>query len=119
MPKLLNTPVIVEAAGTPPKKIAEYVGRASTDTPAMSIAWMRSPEGWSEPAQAPEFDEYSIVIGGSLVVEHDGSTLEVRAGEAILVPAGERVRYRTPEGAEYLAVCLPAFSPDLVHRDAE
>jgi ethanolamine utilization protein EutQ (cupin superfamily) len=119
MPRLLNTPVIVEAAGTPPKKIAEFVGRASTDTSDMSIAWMRSPEGWSEPAQAPEFDEYSIVISGSLVVEGANSTLEVRAGEAILVPAGERVRYSTPEGAEYLAVCLPAFSPELVHRDAE
>jgi mannose-6-phosphate isomerase-like protein (cupin superfamily) len=118
MPQLVRTPVTVEAAGTPPKTIAEYFGRPSTGTSAVSIAWMRSPAGWSEPAQAPEFDEYTVVIDGSLTVEHDGGTVEVRTGEAIVVAAGERVRYRTPGGAEYLAVCLPAFSPELVHRES-
>lgn len=119
MPTLINTPVTVDAAGTPPKTIAEYVGRASTGASAVSIAWMRSPAGWSEPAQTPEFDEYTVVIAGSLTVEHDGGTLEVATGEAVAVPAGERVRYRTPEGAEYLAVCHPAFSPELVHREPD
>ncbi|HEX6310835.1 MAG TPA: cupin [Acidimicrobiia bacterium] len=118
MPTLIHTPVTVDAAGTPPKTIAEYVGRASTGTSAVSIAWMRSPAGWSEPAQAPEFDEYTVVIAGSLTVEHDTGTVEVRAGQAIAVAAGERVRYHTPDGAEYLAVCLPAFSPELVHRES-
>lgn len=117
MPTLITTPVIVEAAGEPPKTIREFIGRASTETSDVSIAWMTSPPGWSEPFQRPEFDEYTIVIHGSIEVEHDGGTVVVKAGEAIAVSAGERIRYSTPEGADYLAVCLPAFSPDTVHRE--
>lgn len=117
MPTVITTPVTVAAAGEPPKTIREYIGRASTETSELSIAWMNSPPGWSEPAQRPEFDEYTIVIAGSLSVEHDEGTVAVAAGEAIAVSAGERVRYFTPEGAEYLAVCVPAFAPDIVHRE--
>lgn len=119
MPTVITTPVTVAAAGEPPKTIREYVGRASTDTSAVSVAWMTSPPGWSEPAQRPEFDEYTVVIAGSLNVECDEGTLVVHAGEAIAVTAGERVRYFTPDGAEYLAVCVPAFAPDIVHREDE
>lgn len=119
MPTLITTPVTVAAAGEPPKTIREYIGRASTATADVSIAWMTSPPGWSEPAQRPEFDEYTVVISGSIHVEHDGGTVVVKAGEAIAVSAGERIRYFTPEGADYLAVCLPAFSPDTVHREDE
>ncbi|HSL57113.1 MAG TPA: hypothetical protein VK866_04655 [Acidimicrobiales bacterium] len=119
MPRLIPTPVTVTAVGEPPKSIAEYVGRASTGDESVSVAWMRSPAGWREPAQTPEFDEYTVVISGSLLVEHDGGTDVVAGGQAIAVAAGERVRYSTPDGAEYLAICLPAFSPDTVHRDAE
>ncbi len=118
VPTLITSPVTVEAAGKPPKTISEYVGRASTGGSDVSIAWMRSPAGWSEPAQAPEFDEYTVVISGSLSVEHNDGTTEVAAGEAIAVTAGERVRYFTPGGAEYVAVCRPAFSPDTVHRES-
>jgi quercetin dioxygenase-like cupin family protein len=117
MPTLISTPVTVPAAGDPPKTITEYVGRASTGSTAVSIARMSSPAGWSEPAQSPEFDEYTVVLAGSVTVEHDGDTTEVGAGQAIAVAAGERVRYSTPDGAEYVAVCLPAFSPDAVHRE--
>jgi ethanolamine utilization protein EutQ (cupin superfamily) len=119
MPTLITTPVTVAAVGEPPKTIREYIGRASTDTSDVSIAWMQSPPGWSEPAQRPDFDEYTVVIAGSLDVEHDDGTLTVGAGEAVSVAAGERVRYSTPDGAEYLAVCLPAFSPDTVHREGD
>lgn len=121
MPLHLPAPVRVEAAGRPPKRIDEFVGRASSGTASVSIARMRSPAGWVEPAQRPEFDEYTVVLAGELHVEHDGGVLEVRAGEAVLVRGGERVRYSTPleGGAEYLAVCLPAFSPDTVHREAD
>jgi len=119
MPTLINEPVTIAAAGEPPKSISEYVGRASTGASAVSIAWMRSPAGWSEPAQAPEFDEYTVVLTGSVTVQHDGGTLEVHAGEAVAVTAGERVRYSTPDGAEYVAICLPAFSPEIVHRDED
>jgi quercetin dioxygenase-like cupin family protein len=119
MPRLIDTPVTVPAAGEPPKTITEYIGRASTGASAVSIARMESPAGWSEPAQAPEFDEYTVVVDGLVAVHHDGGTIEVRAGQAIAVSAGERVRYATPEGAVYFAVCLPAFAPDLVHREEE
>jgi ethanolamine utilization protein EutQ (cupin superfamily) len=119
MPTVITTPVTVAAAGDPPKTIREYIGRASTETSDVSIAWMQSPPGWSEPAQRPDFDEYTVVIDGSLSVEHDDGTTVVLAGEAIAVSAGERVRYSTPDGAQYLAVCLPAFAPDIVHRDDE
>jgi quercetin dioxygenase-like cupin family protein len=117
MPELIDDPVRVEAAGQPPKLIDEFAGRASTGEERLSVARMRSPAGWSEPGQRPEFDEYTIVLAGALRVESEDGTLEVAAGQGILTRAGEWVRYSTPEGAEYVAVCLPAFSPDTVHRD--
>jgi uncharacterized cupin superfamily protein len=118
MPELIETPVRVEAAGEPPKLIEEFAGRASNSEERVSVARMRSPAGWSEPGQRPEFDEYTVVLGGTLRVEsEDGGTLDVPAGQAVLVRGGEWVRYSTPDGAEYVAVCLPAFSPDTVHRD--
>jgi uncharacterized cupin superfamily protein len=119
MPELIESPVRVEAAGEPPKVIEEYAGRASGGEERVSVARMRSPAGWSEPGQRPEFDEYTVVLAGSLRVEgEDGEPIEVRPGQAVLVRGGEWVRYSTPEGAEYVAVCLPAFSPETVHRDA-
>lgn len=119
MPRHIPAPTRVEAAGTKPKLIDEYVGRVNTGTGELSVAHMRSPGGWTEPAQRPEFDEYTVVLRGCLRVEHDGGALDVRAGEAVHVRAGERVRYSTPEadGAEYVAICLPAFSPTTVHRE--
>jgi ethanolamine utilization protein EutQ (cupin superfamily) len=117
MPKLIEFPSRVEAAGTKPKLIDEYVGGVNTGESRVSVAHMRSPAGWVEPGQRPDFDEYTVVLEGALHVEHEDGTLEVRAGQAVLVPGGEWVRYSTPEGASYIAVCLPAFSPDTVHRD--
>ena len=117
MPRLVQSPVRVPVPGG--KLIDEYVGRASTSTEQVSVAHMRSPAGWQEPAQAPEFDEVTLVLGGAVHVEHDGGTLVVGAGQAVLTRAGERVRYTTPDGAEYVAVCLPAFGPDTVHREGE
>jgi mannose-6-phosphate isomerase-like protein (cupin superfamily) len=117
MPELIESPVRVEAAGEPPKLIEEFAGRASNREQRVSVARMRSPAGWEEPGQRPEFDEYTVVLGGALQVESEGGMLEVLAGQGVLVPAGEWVRYSTPGGAEYLAVCLPAFSPETVHRD--
>jgi uncharacterized cupin superfamily protein len=107
----------VEAAGTPPKLIDEYVGRVNSGTEQVSVAHMRSPGGWSEPPQRPEFDEYTVVLSGSLLVRHDEGEFEVRAGQAVIAHAGERVQYSTPDGAEYVAVCVPAFAPDTVHRE--
>ena len=107
---------MVESAGNLPKRIDEFVGRASTGEAAVSIARMTSPAGWAEPAQAPDFDEYTLVLAGRLIVEHDGGRLEVGPGEAVHSRSGERVRYSTPDGAEYVAICLPAFSPESVHR---
>ena len=118
MPELITTPSRVEAAGTKPKLIDEFVGRVNTGEGRVSIARMQSPADWVEPGQRPEFDECTLVIEGALHVEHEGGTLEVGAGQAVFARAGEWVRYSTPEGAEYVAVCLPAFSPDTVHRDA-
>ncbi len=117
MPELIESPVRVEAAGEPPKLIDEFAGRASNGEGRLSVARMRSPAGWQEPGQRPEFDEYTVVLAGALQVDTEGDTLEVLAGQAVLVRAGEWVRYSTPGGAEYVAVCLPAFSPDTVHRD--
>jgi uncharacterized cupin superfamily protein len=118
MPELIESPVRVEAAGEPPKQIEEYAGRARNGEERLSVARMRSPAGWGEPYQRPDFDEYTVVLDGAVRVEHeDGSPLDVRAGQAVLVRAGERVRYSTPGGAEYIAVCLPAFSPDSVNRE--
>src|SRR5262245_33386856 len=119
MPLHIRKPTVIEAAGTTPKLIREYVGRVNTSTEGLSVAHMKSPSGWVEPGQRPECDEYTVVLRGSLRVEHDAGTLDVGAGEAVLARAGEWVRYSTPgaEGAEYVAVCLPAFSPATVHRD--
>ena len=119
MPKLIATPTRVQAAGTKPKLIDEYVGRVNTGTADVSIARMRSPSGWSEPRQRPDFTEWTIVLSGMVRVEHDGGALEVQAGQAVIALPGEAVRYSTPspQGAEYIAVCLPAFAPDTVHRE--
>ena len=116
----INKPTIVQAAGQPPKLIEEYIGRVNSKTEAVSVARMKSPAGWSEPAQVPAFDEYTVVLHGSLSVQLKESVLEVKAGQAIIVEAGEWVQYSTPspEGAEYIAVCLPAFSSALVHRES-
>jgi mannose-6-phosphate isomerase-like protein (cupin superfamily) len=118
MPTLIAAPTRIEAAGTLPKLIDEYVGRVNTKTESVSIAHMRSPAGWREPGQEPEFDEYTVVLKGTLVVESRGETLQVTAGQAVLTRRGEWIRYSTPdEATEYIAVCLPAFSPGTVHRD--
>jgi hypothetical protein len=117
MPKLIAEPVRVEAAGEPPKLIDEFAGRASNSEERVSVARMRSPAGWSEPGQRPEFDEYTVVLSGALRVESQDGALDVQAGQGVLARAGEWVRYSTPDGAEYVAVCLPAFSPETVHRD--
>lgn len=119
MPKRIDGPTRVEAAGRPPKLIDEYLGRVNTGDAHLSVAHMRSPSGWSEPGQRPEFEEVTLVIKGTLVVEHENGVLEIHAGQAVVTAPGEWVRYSTPgaEGAEYVAVCLPAFSPDTVHRD--
>lgn len=119
MPRLIPAPTRVDAAGNKPKLIDEYFGHVNSGTSAVSIAHMRSPGGWVEPGQTPAFDEYTIVLKGSLRVESKGGTMDVNAGQAVLTNAGEWVRYSTPgeEGAEYIAVCLPAFSMQTVHRD--
>lgn len=123
MPRLIRNPTRIAAAGNKPKLIDEYVGRVHTGATNLSVARMRSPEGWVEPEQAPEFEEHTFVISGLLRVQYEEGgapvSLDVRAGELVTVAAGERVRYSTPEpgGAEYVAICLPAFSPDLVHRE--
>ncbi|HWO18030.1 MAG TPA: cupin [Kofleriaceae bacterium] len=118
MPKHISNPTIIQSAGNKPKRIEEFIGRVNSGTAAVSIARMTSPPGWVEPGQTPEFDEYTIVLGGTLRVTTRDATLDVRAGEAVIAHAGEWVQYSTPEGAEYIAVCLPAFSPETVHRDA-
>jgi mannose-6-phosphate isomerase-like protein (cupin superfamily) len=120
MPTLIAAPSLVEAAGTKPKRIEEFAGRVNSGHAAVSVARMVSPEGWLEPGQRPEFEEITVVLTGLLRVEHEAGVLEVRAGQAVVTRPGEWVRYSTPEpgGAEYLAVCLPAFSPATVHRDA-
>jgi ethanolamine utilization protein EutQ (cupin superfamily) len=121
MPTLIAQPTRVEAAGNKPKLIDEYIGRVNSSTTGVSVAHMRSPEGWVEPGQTPEFDEYTLVLKGLLRVESHGDTLDVLPGQAIISHKGEWVRYSTPEpgGAEYIAVCSPAFSIETVHRDAE
>jgi mannose-6-phosphate isomerase-like protein (cupin superfamily) len=119
MPELIDAPSRVQAAGTKPKLIDEFVGRVNTGESRVSVARMLSPEGWVEPGQRPEFDEWTVVVDGALHVEYEGGALDVRAGQAVVVRAGEWVRYSTPEegGAQYVAVCLPAFAPEIVHRD--
>ena len=120
MPTLIAAPVRVEAAGNKPKLIEEYIGRVNSGTHAVSIAHMHSPAGWQEPGQTPEFDEFTLVLQGKLRVEYSGGSLEVTAGQAVVAHRGEWIRYSTPQtdGAEYIAVCLPAFSPDSVNRDS-
>ena len=114
-PLHVTDPTVVPGVGE--KVIRELVGNASTGTGSLSVARMTSPPGWEEPAQTPAFDEVTVVLEGAVVVEHEGGELTVRAGEAVLARAGEKVRYSTPEGAEYVAICVPAFSPESVHRD--
>ena len=118
MPELLARPTIVPAAGEPPKEIAEFAGNASTGDDAFSVARMRTEDGWVEPGQVAQFDEVTYVIAGGVHVEHVHGSVRVSAGEAVLVRAGEWVRYSTPEAAEYIAVCVPAFAPPRVERDA-
>ncbi len=119
MPKLIGAPSLVEAAGTKPKRIEEFVGRVNSGDTNISVARMRSPGGWTEPGQTPEFREITLVLSGMLRVEHEGGVLEVRAGQTVITEPGEWIRYSTPEedGAEYIAICTPAFSPFTVHRD--
>ncbi len=121
MPRLIESPSVIQAAGNKPKVIEEFVGRVNSGHAGVSVARMKSPAGWEEPGQRPEFEELTIVLAGMLRVEHEGGSLDVRAGQAVVAKPGEWVRYSSPEadGAEYVAVCLPAFSPDTVHRDSD
>ena len=119
MPKLIEKPTRIEAAGNKPKLIDEFVGRVNTTTTQLSVAVLQSPSGWIDPGQRPEFDEYTLVLEGSICVESEAGELTVSAGQAVLAQAGEWIRYSTPDGARYVAVCMPAFSPDTVHRDPE
>ena len=121
MPTLIETPSIVKAAGNKPKVIVEYIGRVNSQTEEVSLARMKSPSGWAEPGQQPEFDEYTLVLNGMLRVKTKESTIDVQAGQAIITHRGEWVQYSTPEpeGADYISVCLPAFSSDMAHRDEE
>jgi mannose-6-phosphate isomerase-like protein (cupin superfamily) len=120
MPSLIISPTRIEAAGNKPKLIDEYIGHVTSGTGLASVAHMRSPGGWQEPGQTPEFDEFTVVLRGMLRVEHRHGTIDVRAGQAVIAEKGEWIRYSTPEeeGAEYIAVCVPAFSPGTVHRDS-
>ena len=115
MPKLIEKPTVIQVPGN--KQIHEYIGRVNSGDSAVSVAHMKSPAGWSEPGQMPQFDEYTLVLSGCMHVEHRDGAIDVRGGQAVLASKGEWVRYSTPDGAEYIAVCLPAFSPDTVHRD--
>jgi mannose-6-phosphate isomerase-like protein (cupin superfamily) len=119
VPTLIDRPTRVEAAGNKPKLIDEYIGRVNSETKSASVAHMRSPGGWVEPGQTPEFDEYTVVLRGTLRVEYREGAIDVHAGQAVMAHRGEWIRYSTPddEGAEYIAVCVPAFSMDTVHRD--
>jgi mannose-6-phosphate isomerase-like protein (cupin superfamily) len=119
MPRHIEKPTVVEAAGNKPKQIQEFIGRVNSGHDGVSVARMVSPGGWVEPGQRPDFDEMTIVLKGLVRVEHEGGVIDVRAGQAVVTSAGEWIRYSSPEpeGAEYIAVCLPAFSPATVHRD--
>jgi quercetin dioxygenase-like cupin family protein len=118
MPRLITTPTVIQAAGNKPKRIEEFVGRVNTQSEFISVARMKSPPGWIEPGQRPEFEEITVVLAGTVRVHHEAGVLEVPAGQAVITAPGEWVKYETPQGAEYIAICLPAFSPDTVHRDA-
>jgi mannose-6-phosphate isomerase-like protein (cupin superfamily) len=119
MPRLIPAPTVIQAAGNKPKRIEEYAGRVNSGHESVSVARMTSPEGWQEPGQRPEFEEVTVVLRGTVRVEYEGGTIDVAAGQAVVTAPGEWVRYSTPQagGAEYVAICLPAFSPDTVHRD--
>ncbi len=119
MPRLIEQPTVIACVGTKPKQIQEFAGRVNSEHKSVSVARMISPGGWEEPGQRPEFEEITLVLKGTLRVEHEGGALHVHAGQGVVTSPGEWVRYSTPgaEGAEYVAVCLPAFSPDTVHRD--
>ncbi len=119
MPRLIDSPTVIDSVGTKPKRIEEYIGRVNSQDSGLSVARMVSPGGWSEPGQRPGFREITLVLKGELIVEHEGGRIAVPAGKAVIAEPDEWIRYSTPgaEGAEYLAVCLPAFSPDTVHRD--
>ena len=119
MPRLIEAPTVIQATGNLPKRIEEFAGRVNSGHDAISVAKMTSPAGWEEPGQRPEFEEITVVLRGMVRVESESGVLDVRAGQAVVTAPGEWVRYSTPEpdGAEYIAVCLPAFSPDTVHRD--
>lgn len=121
MPRLIESPSVIEAAGNKPKRIEELIGRVNSGHEQISVAHMVSPEGWIEPGQRPEFEEITVVLRGAIRVEHEGGALDVRAGQAIVSEPGEWIRYSSPApgGAEYIAICLPAFSPEIVHRDEE
>jgi mannose-6-phosphate isomerase-like protein (cupin superfamily) len=120
MPRLIAAPTVIQAAGNKPKRIEEFAGRVNSSHDAVSVARMTSPSGWEEPGQRPEFEEITVVLRGMVRVESEDGVLDVRAGQAVVTRPGEWVRYSTPEpdGAEYIAVCIPAFSPATVHRDA-
>ena len=119
MARLIKVPTLIKAAGNKPKIIKEYIGRVNSKTEAVSIAQMKSPSGWVEPGQRPEFDEYTVVLKGALRVKTESATYNLKAGQAVIIEAGEWVQYSSPAkgGAEYVAICLPAFSPQTVHRD--
>ncbi len=119
MPRLIAEPTRIEAAGNKPKRIEEFIGRVNSHDSHVSVARMKSPPGWMEPGQRPEFQELTVVLKGTLQVEHENGVLHVNAGQAVVCEPGEWVRYSTPEGAEYIAICLPAFSPGTVHRDLD
>jgi mannose-6-phosphate isomerase-like protein (cupin superfamily) len=121
MPRLIDTPTVIDCVGTKPKQIQEFAGRVNSGHAGVSVARMISPSGWEEPGQRPEFEEITVVLRGMLRVEHEKGALEVRAGQAVVASPGEWVRYSTPgpDGAEYVAVCMPAFSPTTVHRDGD
>ena len=121
MPRLIEAPAVVAAAGTKPKRIEEFAGRVNSGHTGVSVARMVSPSGWQEPGQRPEFEEITVVLRGMVHVEHEGGVIDVRSGQAVVALPGEWIRYSSPEadGAEYIAVCMPAFSPGTVHRDAD
>ncbi len=121
MPTLISQATRIQAAGSKPKLIDEYIGRVNSETPSVSVAHMRSPQGWEEPGQAPEFDEFTVVLKGTVLVRYKGGEMTVTVGQAVIAHRGEWVQYSTPNegGAEYIAVCLPAFSMDTVHRDSK
>ena len=121
MPRLIEAPAVVQAAGNKPKRIEEYAGRVTSGHSAVSVARMRSPEGWREPGQRPDFEEITVVLNGTVRVDYEGGSMDVAAGQAVVTSPGEWIRYSTPHtgGAEYIAVCLPAFSPETVYRDDE